>query len=108
MNSKTHVLVDHVVLFYHLGMNWEEVWGVLKWVLAALVAGFIGQFGKSLAQFLMKRRRTRKSQPGDSETKIPAPQALSLRVAMTKSDSDAQTKIDKKRAKAKVKRLKKS
>ena len=41
-------------------MNWQQVWGVLKWVLAALVAGFVGQFGKSLALFFMKRRRNRK------------------------------------------------
>lgn len=108
MNSNTHVLVDHVVLFYHSSMNWEEVWGVLKWVLAALVAGFIGQFGKSLALFLMKRRRSRRAQHDTSSADQSAPNALSSHAALTKSQSDAQAKIEKKKAKAKVKRLKKS
>jgi len=108
MNSKTHGLVDHVVLFYHLRMNWEEVWGVLKWVLAALVAGFIGQFGKSLAQYLMKRRRIQQSQQDMSVAERSASRTPSRPVAGTKSERDAQVKIDKKRAKTKVKRLKKS
>ena len=35
------------------------MWNVLKWVLAALAAGFIGQFGRSLALRIIERRRTR-------------------------------------------------
>ena len=79
-------------------MNWQQVWGVLKWVLAALVAGFVGQFGKSLALFFIKRRRNR--------------QALEAHVPQTGASASTvdanQAKIEKKKAKAQVKRLKKS
>ena len=35
------------------------VWLVLKWMLVVLAAGFIGQFGKALATYLMRRTRAR-------------------------------------------------
>lgn len=41
-------------------MNVSSVWHVLKWVLAALAAGFIGQFGRVLAMRLIARRRKKK------------------------------------------------
>ncbi|NPU83452.1 MAG: hypothetical protein HPY65_03105 [Syntrophaceae bacterium] len=37
-------------------------WDILKWVLLVLLAGFIGQFGKSFAQAVMARIRKRKSE----------------------------------------------
>lgn len=108
MDSKKHVLVDRMVLFYHLLMNWQEVWGVLKWVLAALIAGFVGQFGKSLALFLIKRRRNRKGlETGPIRTGA-APKTSSSDVGVEQATLEAQAKIEKKRTKAKVKRLKKS
>ncbi len=86
------------MLTYHLRMNWHEVWGVLKWVLAVLAAGFVGQFGKSLALFFIKRHRNKKS-----------PEAASTPTgASATAENSNQTKIEKKMAKAKVKRLKKS
>ena len=40
-------------------------WKIIMWVLIVLVAGFIGQFGKSFAKYLMVRlRRHREPQPG--------------------------------------------
>ena len=89
-------------------MNWQQVWGVLKWVLAALVAGFVGQFGKSLALFFMKRRRNRKGVEAASN-----PVGASLKAPSSVIDGEDilgsdQAKIEKKRAKAEVKRLKKS
>jgi len=33
------------------------VWLVLKWILVVLTAGFVGQFGKALATYLMRRTR---------------------------------------------------
>lgn len=44
------------------------VWLVLKWVLVVLAAGFVGQFGKAFATYLMRRAR---------ESKEAAPQSLS-------------------------------
>lgn len=98
MHGTWRVLVDRLVLAYHLRMNWHEVWGVLKWVLVVLAAGFIGQFGKSLALFFIKRRRNKKALEADLE-----PTGASARTV-----APNQAKIEKKRAKAKVKRLKKS
>jgi hypothetical protein len=34
-----------------------NAWTILKWVILVLIAGFIGQFGKTLAQAIMKRSR---------------------------------------------------
>ena len=38
-----------------------ESWSVLQWVLVVLVAGFIGQFGKSFAQFIMAKVKARRT-----------------------------------------------
>ena len=89
-------------------MNWHEVWGILKWVLAAVIAGFIGQFGKSLALFLMQRRRSKRGPKDDPVPTNPAPGANSSGGDAEQAYLKAQAKIEKKRAKAKVKRLKKS
>jgi hypothetical protein len=97
-------------------MSWHDVWNVLKWVLAALVAGFIGQFGKSLALHLLKRRKQRQQEKagpqaptsGSAPSQTSADQALAD--AQARSDearASALAKIEKKRAKAEVKRLKK-
>jgi len=80
-------------------MTWDAVWDVLKWVLLVLAAGFIGQFGKTLALRIIERRRRAKN----SETPQQAPSAADPELARI----DAQAKIEKKRAKAEVKRLKK-
>jgi len=90
------VLVDRWILTYHLCMNWHEVWSVLKWVLVVLTAGFVGQFGKSLALYFIKRRRNKQTL-----------EASSAPVGTSAVDVN-EAKIEKKRAKAKVKRLKKS
>ena len=89
-------------------MNWHEIWGVLKWVLAALVAGFVGQFGKSLALFLMKRRRNRKRLETAIAPTGQTSKTSSSDASVEKAALETQAKIEKKRAKAEVKRLKKS
>ncbi len=43
------------------------VWLVLKWVLVVLAAGFIGQFGKVFAMYLIRRARE-----GKQEETVPA------------------------------------
>ncbi len=89
-------------------MNWQEVWGVLKWFLAALIAGFIGQFGKSFAHFLMKRRRNKKVPEADSVLTNPASGTASSDADAEQAYLKTQAKIEKKRGKTEVKRLKKS
>jgi hypothetical protein len=83
-------------------VSWESVWNVLKWVLAALVAGFIGQFGKSFALRIIERRRRERAL--QSQEAAPEPAA----VEAERDRLEARAKIEKKRAKAEVKRMKKS
>jgi len=45
------------------------VWLVLKWVLVVLAAGFIGQFGKAFAAYLIRRA-------GEGKTKEAPPPAV--------------------------------
>jgi len=113
MKSNNQCVVDPGLVFYHLPMTWQEVWGILKWVLAALAAGFIGQFGKSLALYLLRRRRMRRGEEAEAQDVAPtstdAPSAeTSANAEVEKARLDAVAKIEKKRAKAEVKRLKKS
>jgi len=78
----------------------EQVWDVVKWVLLVLAAGFIGQFGKSFALRFIERRRNAQS---DREPGVPSPAP-----EIEKARLEARAKIEKKRAKAEVKRTKKS
>lgn len=83
-------------------MTGESVWTIAKWVLLVVAAGFIGQFGKSLALSLIERRRRRKadSASGISDARI--------NQDAVQAHEKAQAKIEKKRAKAAVKQNKKS
>jgi hypothetical protein len=94
-------------LFHYLFIvSWESVWNVLKWVLAALVAGFIGQFGKSLALHLMQRRRARRAESLEKQAEVPL-DAGPEQERLERERLEARAKIEKKRAKAELKRIKK-
>jgi len=48
-------------------------WDILKWVLLVLLAGFIGQFGKSLAQHILARvRKKREDEARTAREGLPA------------------------------------
>ena len=86
-------------------MNASSVWDVLKWVLAVLAAGFIGQFGRVLAMRLIERRRKRKASPHtERSSEIPAP---SPEHSLKQEQLRALQKVEKKRAKADLKKAKK-
>ena len=87
-------------------VTWERVWDVLKWVLAALAAGFIGQFGRSLALRLIHRRRQAKAQEMEEAASSTPQEATNLDLERDRLETLA--KIEKKRSKAEVKRLKKA
>lgn len=36
-------------------LDYISTWSALKWIVIVLVAGFIGQFGKMLAQFIVRK-----------------------------------------------------
>jgi len=86
-------------------MTWEAVWDVLKWVLLVLVAGFIGQFGKALALRIIERRKRAKAQE-ESRHELSSGSA-DADVELARIDAQAKLKLEKKRAKTEVKRLKK-
>ena len=57
-------------------MDYISNWPVLKWVLLVLVAGFIGQFGKMLADAIMEKVRRRKAERAKENTKTPPASTL--------------------------------
>jgi hypothetical protein len=88
-----------------------DFYKVLFWVIIVLVAGFIGQFGKSFATYVMNRLRKKPPQPvrqeqsgqggnGKFQGQAAAP---SIAPAMPEEES----KIRKKELKAELKRNKK-
>jgi len=56
-----------------------STWSILKWAVIVLVAGFIGQFGKSMAQAIMAKvrlARAKKQEVNDNSLpKAPMPKA---------------------------------
>jgi hypothetical protein len=96
-------------------VNQIDFYKVLFWVIIVLVAGFIGQFGKSFAKFIMERfgkKPPRPAEPhrppqveGGQKKDIPSPPvaAPSAESALSKDES----KIRKKEIKAELKRRKK-
>jgi hypothetical protein len=81
-------------------MNVALVWDVVKWILVVLAAGFIGQFGRVLALRLIERRRAKETHSQDRST-------LPTEVLLEKERLRATEKIEKKEAKAEVKKKKK-
>ena len=81
-------------------MNVALVWDVVKWILVVLAAGFVGQFGRVLALRLIERHRAREAHSQD-RSDLPA------EVLLEKERLRATEKIEKKQAKAEVKKNKK-
>jgi hypothetical protein len=96
-------------------MNDIDWLNILKWVLIVLLAGFIGQFGKSFAKHLMEKARLKREKAIESKPEVVIPrdtlkeadsiydqgQALSLEEAKDRA------KQEKKMAKAISKQKKK-
>ncbi len=74
----------------------ELVTQILTWLGLAFLAGFVGQFGKTLTQKILARRRER-----DAETNIVSVPPLANAI------SGKSEKMEKKRAKTDLKRHKK-
>lgn len=92
-----------------------DIWPVIKWILIILLAGFIGQFGKILADELVARARARRQKglpsgsdpapppPADPEDSAPSEPRLPPPLSGT-----APVTLDKKSAKAMAKQIKKA
>ncbi|MFO7773735.1 MAG: hypothetical protein R6V59_07365 [Dehalococcoidia bacterium] len=74
---------------------------ILKWVGIVLAGGFIGYFGRYLAMLIIEKRRRKQTEQ--------APEAAVKDPIGNKNDlhEEAAVKLEKKRAKAESKRLKK-
>ena len=83
-----------------------STWQIVKWVLIVLVAAFIGQFGKTFAQYLMHRFRRGKT---DAQPAVAATSSAPADVALTTNSgaSEASLKAQKKEAKVLLKAKKK-
>lgn len=96
------------------GIDWLRI---AKWVLIVLIAGFIGQFGKSFAKHLMEwitQRRAHKFGRGGLETRPmePPPSGTTTTIPAPPEGGDAErakeeAKREKKAAKALTKQKKK-
>ena len=91
------------------------VWLVLKWILVVAAAGFIGQFGKAFATYLMRRTGERKepedqglprTTPEAAGPQRPAPQEEPF-PAHPATEPTVTLKDDKKQKKALAKQQKK-
>lgn len=72
-------------------INNEIAITVIKWVIIIFIAGFIGQFGKSLTKHFLKWFRERKTKS----------------IKHSEKPSKKLSKLEKKRQKSEIKRLKK-
>jgi hypothetical protein len=89
-------------------MNDIDYQQVIKWVIIVIAAGFLGQFGKSFATYLIERARRKKSRAASEKVEVsvnppsePAPRAT------TSETTEAEGKAEKKAGKALVKLRKK-
>ena len=105
-----------------MGFIMDVVLEVLKWVVIVLIAGFIGQFGKTMSQRVMdyfKKRKDKKSATQSLEingtkkisTEIPETNKMEkgmIPPAAKEQDEKQQLKAEKKLLKAQLKAKKKS
>jgi hypothetical protein len=82
-------------------MELAEVSSVMKWVLLILLAGFVGQFGKTFAQDLLRKIRKEKEAPAKES---PADEKRMIRETSVLTDKKL-LKILAKQKKKEVKRL---
>jgi hypothetical protein len=89
------------------------VWLVLKWILVVLAAGFIGQFGKAFATYLMRRTRqprepSLQSLPeAGSKGALPESPALQQIPSAGQQEEKREMKVQAKQQKKALKSLKK-
>ncbi len=89
-------------------MNDIDYQQIIKWVLIIIIAGFLGQFGKSFASYLIAKARRKKtlaaSESIEVSTKQPGEPSSTITGAET---TEAEAKAKKKALKAMLKLRKK-
>jgi hypothetical protein len=78
-------------------LNEISTWSILQWIIIVLVAGFIGQFGKTMAQAVMRKIRQKKinetGSPPTAATEIMAPPAQASLIKSNQSTPILDKKI---------------
>jgi hypothetical protein len=89
-------------------MNEIDYQQIIKWVIIVIAAGFLGQFGKSFATYLIERARKKKAHDASEklEGTVSPPTDPVARAAMSET-TEAQGKAEKKARKALAKLRKK-
>jgi hypothetical protein len=101
-------------------MDAVDIWSVMKWVLLVLLAGFIAQFGKAVAQSVLKKAGKEKAPaavshaeppvkffPSPQQTIITPPDHPITGAGMEKAPQITTAKTEKKLIKAMAKQKKK-
>ncbi len=91
-------------------MNGIDLWPIIKWILIVLVAAFIGQFGKTLANYLLNRIKAGKTVDPSKKTGEPPPPEKHPDLIWSESTADKtgyDAKAEKKALKALAKIRKK-
>jgi hypothetical protein len=89
-------------------MNDLDYQQVIKWVIIVIAAGFLGQFGKSFATYLIERARKKKSRVASEKLEASVSQPTEpVPKSATSETTEAEGKADKKARKAMVKLRKK-
>jgi len=88
-------------------MNDIDYQQIIKWVIIVIAAGFLGQFGKSFATYLIERARKKKAHAASEELEgAGSPPREPLPKAMSET-TETEGKAEKKARKALVKLRKK-
>jgi len=89
-------------------MNDIDYQQVIKWVLIVIVAGFLGQFGKSFASYLIAKARRKKALAASESSEVSINQPGESSSPMTGSETtEVEAKAKKKALKALLKLRKK-
>ena len=88
-------------------LEYINTWSVLKWIVLVLIAGFIGQFGKSYAKHLIERFRKKPTQtPPPGNVPVYRPPEGPARREDNLPPAPGQTGLSKEEAKLRKKELK--
>lgn len=94
-------------------LNYIGTWSVLKWVLLVLIAGFIGQFGRMMAEAIMSRVRLRRAKQHELSDDAQTPESPSVlqadvpQIELPRKPASAMEMPDKKALKIMAKARKK-
>ena len=89
-------------------MNDIDYHQIIKWVIIVIIAGFLGQFGKMFATYLIDRAKRKKNLPASERSDVPSKQdAPATAAPVSREATEAGDKAAKKALKAAVKAKKK-